>query len=226
MRARSQDQRAWRRVEREQRFLGKRRQELNREERIAAGLLVHQSRERDTHARARSGANRQINAPTSSMGRGATARSPARRRPLADRIELAHQRMRRRRPRCRGRRRSAAGAAHPSGSAGARAGRASPRRAIADRRGTAPADAPARAKTPRKRRNTSWKAALRVLRREVGHRRLLADEQLQLGDEVDDELAVRTQRLPRGRRASAPSSASLLPRSGRIRPWKACARVA
>ncbi len=46
-------------------------------------------------------------------------------------------------------------------------------------------------------------AALRVLRRQLGDRRLLADDELQLRDEVDDELAVRPQRLakrvaPRG----------------------------
>ena len=49
-----------------------------------------------------------------------------------------------------------ADAADPTGSGDPRAGRASPRRAIADRRERAPADVPARANTPIKRRNTSW----------------------------------------------------------------------
>ena len=48
-------------------------------------------------------------------------------------------------------------AAHRAGSSGPRSDREWPHRAIADRRGTAPADAPARANTPMKRRSTSWK---------------------------------------------------------------------
>ena len=59
--------------------------------------------------------------------------------------------------------------------------------------------------------------ALRVLRRKLRDRRLFADDELQFGDEVDHELPVRAQRLHAGRRASRPSSASLLPRSGRTR---------
>ena len=38
-------------------------------------------------------------------------------------------------------------------------------------------------------------ASLRVLRRQLGHRRLLADDELQLGDQIHHELPVRTQRL-------------------------------
>ena len=59
-------------------------------------------------------------------------------------------------------------------------------------------------------------AVLRVLRRKVWNRRLLADDELQLRDEVNDELPIRAQRLlktvpPR------PTSASLLPRIWRTR---------
>jgi len=42
------------------------------------------------------------------------------------------------------------------------------------------------------------KAVLRVLRRELRNRRLLADEKFHLGDEVHDQLAVRAQRLADG----------------------------
>ena len=38
-------------------------------------------------------------------------------------------------------------------------------------------------------------AVLRILRRQVGDRRLLPDHELQLGNEVDDELTIRAQRL-------------------------------
>src|SRR5580704_19741869 len=41
-------------------------------------------------------------------------------------------------------------------------------------------------------------AVLRVLRRQVRDRRLLPDHELQLGDEIDDELAIRAQRLAQG----------------------------
>ena len=105
--------------------------------------------------------------------------------------------------RCPGRRRPAAGAAHPPGSTGARAGRASPRRAIADRRGRARADVPGRANTPRKRRNTSWKRLLRVLRRKIRDRRLLSDDELQLGNEVDMSWPFGPSASPRASRQPA-----------------------
>jgi len=41
-------------------------------------------------------------------------------------------------------------------------------------------------------------AVLRVLRRQVRDRRLFPNHELQFGDEVDDELAIRTQRLAQG----------------------------
>ena len=47
------------------------------------------------------------------------------------------------------------------------------------------------------------KAALRVMGRQLGNRRLLADDELQLRNEVDDELAVRAKRLAK---SLAPSS--------------------
>src|SRR5712672_4603062 len=42
------------------------------------------------------------------------------------------------------------------------------------------------------------KAVLRVLRRQVRDRRLFSDHELQLGNEVDDELTIRAQRLAEG----------------------------
>src|ERR1700730_18650687 len=42
------------------------------------------------------------------------------------------------------------------------------------------------------------KAVLRVLRRELGNRRLFADNKLDLRDKIDHQLAVRTYRLPQG----------------------------
>src|SRR6202521_6205065 len=41
-------------------------------------------------------------------------------------------------------------------------------------------------------------AVLRVLRRQVRDRGLFPDHELQFGDELDDELAIRTQRLAQG----------------------------
>ena len=70
------------------------------------------------------------------------------------------------------------------------------------------------------------KSVLRFLRRQVGNGRLFADDELQFGDEVDDELAVRPRAPPPGRPATRSTSASLLTRIWRIRVWKACARVA
>ena len=57
---------------------------------------------------------------------------------------------------------------------------------------------------------------LRVLRRQVRNRRLLSDHQLQLGNEVHHELAVRAQRFAESV-PPRPSSASLCPKSGRTR---------
>ena len=68
-------------------------------------------------------------------------------------------------------------------------------------------------------------AFLRILRRKVGNRRLLADDELQVPGQDHHELAVRTKRLPQGV-APALSSASLLLSSCRTRLWKACASVA
>src|SRR5260370_6974659 len=39
---------------------------------------------------------------------------------------------------------------------------------------------------------------LRLLRRKIGDRRLVADEQRQLRDELDHESSIRTQRVPKG----------------------------
>ena len=58
--------------------------------------------------------------------------------------------------------------------------------------------------------------ALRLLRLELRDRRLVADDELQFGDEVGHEPCVRPQRLQKAPRQIA-SSASLLPRSGRTR---------
>ena len=53
-------------------------------------------------------------------------------------------------------------------------------------------------------------AVLRILRRQVRDRRLFPDHELQLGNEVDDELTVRAQRLAQ----SSPATGRAPPRSG------------
>ena len=67
---------------------------------------------------------------------------------------------------------------------------------------------------------------LRVLRREVGHRRLLADDERELGNQIDHELAVRRPAPPASAPRQRPSSASLLLSSWRTRLWNAWASVA
>ena len=80
-------------VEGEQSLFGKRRNKLNGEKRIARRFAVHQLRERGRRAPARSAENRRL-AGSNLQGQGAQGRSPALPRSgLADRIELAHQRM-------------------------------------------------------------------------------------------------------------------------------------
>ena len=129
-------------IEGEQALFGERGKKLNGEERIASRLLVHQLRQRRGALRL---AAKRIRNQLPEVFTGERRKHDLLhvRSRVADRFELAHQRMGGSRPRCPGRRRSAAGAAHPTGSTDPRADRASPRRAIAGRRGTAPADAPA-----------------------------------------------------------------------------------
>ena len=67
-------------------------------------------------------------------------------------------------------------------------------------------------------------AALRILRRQVGQWRGLADDELDFGHQVHDEPCVRSQRLLQCLAPSA-SSASLFASSGRTRP-EACTSAA
>ena len=68
--------------------------------------------------------------------------------------------------------------------------------------------------------------ALGVLRRHIDERRLRADDELQLGDQVHDQ-PRRSRPAPRQAPfASGLSSASLLTRIWRTSGWKACASVA
>ena len=129
-------------IEGEQPFLGERGQELDGEERIAAGLLVHQLRERRGALRL---AAKRVRDQLPEMLPGERRQRDL--RDLAagglDGVELAHQRM------GGGDLVVAIGADQHQvlqirlASADPPADRASPRRAIADRRGTAPADVPA-----------------------------------------------------------------------------------
>jgi len=68
-------------------------------------------------------------------------------------------------------------------------------------------------------------AFLRFQRGQIPNRRLLADDELELRDEIDDERAVRAQRLLKALLPSE-SFSSLSPNIGRTRFRKACARVA
>ena len=94
MRSRSQDHRACVVIEGEQSLFGERGKKLNHEERIAGGLLMHQLRQR--RRRVRFAAKRIGNQPSQVVtSRAARARSRCTFAPrLADRLELAHQRMR------------------------------------------------------------------------------------------------------------------------------------
>src|SRR5258705_7420390 len=56
-------------------------------------------------------------------------------------------------------------------------------------------------------------AVLRILRRQVGDRRLFPDHELQLGNEVDDELTIRAQCLEQ----AVPPAAERLPALGEER---------
>ena len=80
-------------IEREQSLLGQRRQELDGEERIAGGLLVHQLRQRGRRAPARSESASATNRPEIVAGEGRKDDLLHDRSGLADRLELAHQRM-------------------------------------------------------------------------------------------------------------------------------------
>ena len=127
--------------------------------------------------------------------------------------------------RCRGRRRSTAGAARPDRSTDPPADQASPRRAIANRRGTARADAPVGEHADEAPEH-QLEAALRVLRRKVWNGRLFPDDELHLGDEIGDQLAIRTHRLRRASPPLAQLGFALDSGADGQELWKACARVA
>ena len=99
------------------------------------------------------------------------------------------------RPRCPDRRRSASGASRPD-----RVSRSSSRSSVAasshcrSSRKSA-SGCSGRANTPIKRRNTNWKRPCACLGRKLGDRRLVADDELQFGNEVDHEPPVRAERL-------------------------------
>ena len=122
----------------EQSLLGELRNEVDGEKRIAAGLLMDHLRQRGgprgSHAGPRQPAGQ------SSRARGARMISCTLAR-FADRASFRISGWSG--LRCLGRRRSAAGAAHPAGSVGPRSDRGLPRRAIASRQETGRADAPA-----------------------------------------------------------------------------------
>ena len=68
-------------------------------------------------------------------------------------------------------------------------------------------------------------ASLRVLGGSSGTGRLLADDELQLRDQVHHELPIRTQRFTERLTPARRVRTSLFARSGRTRLWKACAKV-
>ena len=201
-------------IEGEQSLFGERRKELNGEERIAAGLLVHQLRERRGALRL---AAKRVRNQLPEMFTGERRKRDLRDLSAGglDGVELAHQRM---------------GGVDFVVAIGAdqhqvlqiRPGqqileqierrRVEPLQIVEEERQRMfrpgeDADEPP---------EHQLEARLRLLRRKLGDRRLLSDDELQLGDEVDHEPSVRAQRLPKGV-APAASSASLLPRSGRTR---------
>ena len=141
-------------IEREQSFLGQRRKKLNRKERIAGRLLVHQLRQR---GRALLFAVERIRnqPPHVFAGEGRQDDLLHERSRLTDRIEFAPQRMRGHRLRCRDRRRSASGAAHPVESTGLRCRSKVAASSHCKSSRKSASGCSGRANTPRKRRNTS-----------------------------------------------------------------------
>ena len=222
MPARSNDQRPRVVVEGQQALVGEAVEKLDREERVAGGLFVHQRRERcglvgvdaegvgDERAEIRGGQRAQADLLGPAAG--------------ADRFELPHERV-------RGADFVVAVGADQQQVADVRVGR--PVLEEVERGRVEPLQVveeqgermPGPGEDAEEAAEDQLEAALRLLRRQLGDRRLLADDELQLRDQVDHELAVRTERgaerlAPRAELGSSPIASS-----GRTRPWKACARV-
>ena len=213
-------------VEESSAFSDQRGQKLDDEERVAAGLLVHQLRERRGARRRRSAARRAISCADDRRGAsGAEAISCTCRRACRIASSVRMQRMR---------------GVDLVVAVGAdqqqvlhvglgqqlldqiERGRVEPLQIVEEQR--------ERMLRPREHADEApehqLEAALRLLRRQLRDRRLLADDELHFGDQVDDR-AARSAPAPRGSASRhRASSASLLPSSGRIRLWKACASVA
>ena len=145
--------------------------------------------------------------------------------PPAHLVQREHQRVRRRRPRCRGRRRSAS--RWPRLGVGQQvleqleAGRVRPLQVVEEEH--------QRVLRPGERRRRTGgapcaKRCLRLGRRQLGHRRLRADDQLELRDQVDEELAVASRAPPRAAAASAATLSSLSARISRTSSRKAWTR--
>ena len=211
-------------IEREPSFFGERVKKLNEEERIAGRLLVHQLRERGG---ARRLAAKRIRNELPHVFTGERRKRDLLhvRSRVPDRFELAHQRMGR------------SDFVVPVGAdqhqvLHVRLGqqileqierrRVEPLQVVEEERQRMFRPGEHADEPPEHQLETPS----RVLRRELGNRRLVSDDELQLRDEVDHEPSVRAQRLRRRASRQPLSSASLLPRRGRTRLWKACASVA
>ena len=183
-------------IEDEQLFLRERRQKLNREKRIAAGLLMHQLRER--RGARRFGMESIGKQPCHVVtGKGRKGNLVHRRSRLTDRVELAHERM------------GGTDFVVPVGPdqhqvAHVRlgqqvfdeiqGGRVEPLQVVEEQR--------QRMFRAREDSNEApeheLKPALRVLWRQLGDRRRLSDDEFHFGNQVHDESCVRAQRLLQG----------------------------
>ena len=189
-----QAERDW--VEREQPFIGQRREELDREERIAAGLLLHQLRQRPRTLRlAMQGIGDEPAHIVESEGRQHDLLNPP--SGLADRLQRPQQRVR------------GADLVVPVGPDQQQVPHLRVRDQVleeVERRCIQPLQIvkEQRQRVLRPREDAEEapehhpETVLRVLRRQVRDRRLCPDHQLQLGDEVHDELTIRAQRLAQG----------------------------
>ncbi len=184
------------RVERQQTLFGQRREELDREERIAAGLLLHELRQGprllrlamqgigDEPAHIVEPERRQHDLLDTRAGRADRLQRPQQRVRGTDLVvavgpdqqQVPHLRVR----------------DHVLEEVERR--RIQPLQVVEEQR--------QRVLRPREDAEEApenhLEPVLRVLRRHVRDRRLCSDHQLQLGDEVDDELTVRAQRLAQG----------------------------
>ena len=180
-------------IEDQQRLHPRAREKLNGEKRIAGGLLVHQLRERGRALRLAAQGVRDQLSQISSVSGASTISCTAAPRP-ADRIQLAHQRMR------------GIDFVVPIGADQEQMPNVRLRQKIfeqIERGGIEPLQIIEEERQRMLRASNDadeppqdqLEAALRILRRKIGDRRLFADDEIPVRDELDDQQPIRTQGL-------------------------------